>query len=80
MGHHFFWHLKAEMHVPFVCERFTIILEEYLSFAGPHGALLRKQHLAVNKMQKVAEMVVRMKRNADYTDADVKKAFKVVRE
>ncbi len=77
IGHHVFWHLKAEMHVPFVSERFALLLEEYVSFGGVHGMLLRKQQVAVNKMQKVAEMVVRMKRNDQYTDADVKKAFKL---
>jgi len=66
VGHHFFWHLKAELASPDFCERFSVILEEYLSHAGPHARELRKQANTVHKLQRVAEMVVKLKNEAKY--------------
>jgi phosphatidylinositol-4,5-bisphosphate 3-kinase len=62
IGHYFFWHLKAELHAPHHMERFAVLLEHYLSNAGRYAAELRKQNSAVVKLQKVAEMIVRLKR------------------
>eukprot|EP00808_Paulinella_micropora_P029692 g29303.t1 len=62
VGHYFFWHLKAELHEAKFMERFAILLELYLSNAGRYAAELRKQNSAVLKLQKVAEMIVRLKR------------------
>ncbi len=70
IGHPLFWHLKAEMHSPEWCERFGLVIEEYLSHAGPAASHLRKQLLTVHKLQKVAEMVVRLK--PTYRDEDLR--------
>lgn len=43
-------------------ERFAVLLEHYLSNAGRYATELRKQNSAVLKLQKVAEMIVRLKR------------------
>lgn len=72
VGHYFFWHLKAEVHAPHCCERFGLVLEEYLSFAGRFTAELRKQASAVLRLQRVAEMVVRLKRDHGYSDPEVR--------
>ena len=44
VGHQLFWCLKAEMHLPEVCERFGLLLEEYLRCCGPHLHELVLQH------------------------------------
>jgi len=31
VGHHLFWHLKAELHSPFFSERFALVLEVSLA-------------------------------------------------
>jgi hypothetical protein len=43
IGHTFYWFLKAEMHVPAVSERYTILLEIYLRGAKPHRQQLLSQ-------------------------------------
>jgi hypothetical protein len=70
VGHHFFWHLKAELHNSQVCERYACILEEYLSHAGRETIELRKQLNCVLRLQRVSEMVQRLKRELHYPDAD----------
>jgi phosphatidylinositol-4,5-bisphosphate 3-kinase len=70
VGHTLFWHLKAEVHDPTICERFTCILEELLSHIGPFTDDLFKQVLAVTQLQKVAEHVYRMKREFSYSDEE----------
>jgi hypothetical protein len=75
VGHYFFWHLKAEVHAPFCCERFGLILEEYLSFAGRFTLELKKQASAVLKLQRIAEMVVRLKRDHGYSDPEAMKEY-----
>lgn len=75
IGHHFFWHLKAEMcHLDFQ-ERFTLILEEYLSSAGLHAIILRTQANAVNKLQKIAELIVKLKVEQKASDAVATKEY-----
>jgi phosphatidylinositol-4,5-bisphosphate 3-kinase len=68
IGHYFFWHLKAELHNPMWTERFALLLEEFLSHCGRYAQELRKQNGAVLKLQKVAEMIVKMKRNGKTDD------------
>lgn len=75
IGHALYWHLKAELHNPFNCERFTLILEEYLSHCGRYALELRKQTDAVLKMQKVAEMVVHLKRDMGFEDSEAMKQY-----
>ena len=68
IGHHFFWHLKAELQTLDFSERFGVILEEYLCHAGEHAKQLRKQNEAVIKLQRVAELVVKLKLEHKYSD------------
>lgn len=57
--------------------RYTLLLEEYLAFCGPHAQELRKQHFAVAHLQTVAEMVVQLK--AKQPKADHHALFREVR-
>jgi len=66
--------LKAELHEPFFTERFSLILEEYLSNCGRYSTSLRNQHVAVLKLQRVASMVVNLKRSG-FSDADCMKEY-----
>ena len=36
IGHQFFWHLKAEMHVESISRRYGVLLEQYLLMCGPY--------------------------------------------
>jgi phosphatidylinositol-4,5-bisphosphate 3-kinase len=75
VGHHLFWHLKAEMGSLDFQERFTLMLEEYLSFAGLAAIELRKQASAVHKLQKVAELIVELKVTKRLSDAEATKEY-----
>eukprot|EP00823_Brevimastigomonas_motovehiculus_P006200 TRINITY_DN5029_c0_g1_i1.p1 TRINITY_DN5029_c0_g1~~TRINITY_DN5029_c0_g1_i1.p1 ORF type:complete len:1166 (+),score=333.41 TRINITY_DN5029_c0_g1_i1:89-3586(+) len=70
IGHHFFWHLKSEIHVPFVSERFGLLLEEYLSHCGHYSIELRKQVVSSYKLRKIAELIVKLKRENNCGDAE----------
>ena len=63
-------HLKSELHNPFWSERFSMILEEYLAHCGRFSGELRKQSQAVLKLQRVAELIVKLKREHGYSDED----------
>eukprot|EP00002_Diphylleia_rotans_P005530 TRINITY_DN1469_c0_g2_i1.p1 TRINITY_DN1469_c0_g2~~TRINITY_DN1469_c0_g2_i1.p1 ORF type:complete len:1062 (-),score=220.71 TRINITY_DN1469_c0_g2_i1:385-3570(-) len=59
IGHTLFWHLKAEMHVPEICDRYGILLEAYLRGCGMHREELSRQNLAVGELLRVASAVKR---------------------
>ena len=63
-------HLKSELINPFWSERFALILEEYLAHCGRFSADLRKQNQAVVKMQRVAELIAKLKREHSVADED----------
>jgi len=75
IAHTLYWHLKAELHDPLVCERFSVMLEEMLSNVGIFADELQKQQSVVTKLQKVAEMIVQLKRELQYSDADAMKEY-----
>lgn len=75
VGHSFFWHLKAEVHDPLICERFALIIEEFLSHAGYYVEELYKQAATVHKLQRIAEMIVHLKRDLQYSDADAMREY-----
>jgi Phosphatidylinositol 3- and 4-kinase/Phosphoinositide 3-kinase family, accessory domain (PIK domain)/Phosphoinositide 3-kinase C2/PI3-kinase family, ras-binding domain len=75
IGHALFWHLRSVMHSADYCERYTLMLEEYLSFCGGHAEELRKQHLAVLHLQQIASSVVKWKRSTSDSDATVKQKY-----
>lgn len=62
IGHFMFWLMKAEIHVPAFHERFSLILEEYLTWAGRHASELRVQNSACNKLVGISEMIIKLKR------------------
>eukprot|EP01006_Ploeotia_vitrea_P036247 TRINITY_DN66000_c6_g18_i1.p1 TRINITY_DN66000_c6_g18~~TRINITY_DN66000_c6_g18_i1.p1 ORF type:complete len:1249 (-),score=825.13 TRINITY_DN66000_c6_g18_i1:300-4046(-) len=76
IGHYFFWHLKAEMagSADF-CERYAAILEEYLSHGSNYTHDLRRQHMAVLKLQRVAELIVKLKTKHKMSDSDCMKEY-----
>jgi hypothetical protein len=47
VGHQFFWHLKAEMHVAEIAERYGLLLESYLRGCGSlyRKELVKQQHI-----------------------------------
>jgi phosphatidylinositol-4,5-bisphosphate 3-kinase len=75
VGHFFFWHLKAELANPEFCERYGVILEEFLSFAGEFTKQLRKQNNTVRKLQRLAELIVKLKLEHKYTDQQCMKEY-----
>ena len=50
IGHTFYWFLKAEMHIPMVAERYTILLETYLRGAPTHRKQLIRQAAVMNSL------------------------------
>ena len=58
VGHHFFWHLKAEMEQPEVSVRFALLLEAYLRGSQLDTDELIKQN---NVMQKLLETALAIK-------------------
>jgi phosphatidylinositol-4,5-bisphosphate 3-kinase len=75
IGHALYWHLKAELHDPMVCERFSVILELMLSHVGIFADELQKQVCVVKHMQKVAELIVQLKRELQYTNEEAMKEY-----
>uniref|UniRef100_A0A7S0JDC0 phosphatidylinositol 3-kinase n=1 Tax=Calcidiscus leptoporus TaxID=127549 RepID=A0A7S0JDC0_9EUKA len=57
VGHQFFWSLKAEMHLPEVCERFGLLIEEYMRCCGPHREQLMLQSTVEQLLIKAANLV-----------------------
>lgn len=55
VGHNFFWHLKSEMHVHDICQRYGLILEAYLTRCGHHLRELTKQNDVVEMLTVVAD-------------------------
>ncbi|ETO33864.1 hypothetical protein RFI_03235 [Reticulomyxa filosa] len=61
IGHYLFWHLKAEYHDLEVCERFGVIMEEYLKHAGEHSRQLFIQSTTLKRFELIAEKVFKAK-------------------
>eukprot|EP00163_Fabomonas_tropica_P026300 TRINITY_DN477_c0_g1_i2.p1 TRINITY_DN477_c0_g1~~TRINITY_DN477_c0_g1_i2.p1 ORF type:complete len:1361 (-),score=382.34 TRINITY_DN477_c0_g1_i2:229-4311(-) len=57
IGHLFFWHLKSEMHMLEVVERFGLMLEEYLRGCGVHRGEILKQNEVLNRFGEIADMI-----------------------
>jgi phosphatidylinositol-4,5-bisphosphate 3-kinase len=53
IGQYFFWHIKAEMHVPEISERYALILETFLRGCGQDliEELLKQQDMIVSFYQ-----------------------------
>ena len=61
IGHQFFWHLKAEMHVPSISERYGILLEQYLKHCGPFRHVLLRENDAMEAYLEVANAIKTVK-------------------
>eukprot|EP01051_Picozoa_sp_SAG22_P007470 SAG22_NODE_527_length_9437_cov_3.575712_10_plen_306_part_00 len=57
IGHIFFWHLKAEMHMVEIAERYGLLLEMYLGNCGYHRKELLLQNDVMEKLTSVAKAV-----------------------
>jgi phosphatidylinositol-4,5-bisphosphate 3-kinase len=57
IGHIFFWHLKAEIHVSYIAERYGLLLEMYLGHCGYHRKELLLQNDVMEKLISVAHAV-----------------------
>jgi hypothetical protein len=57
VGHIFFWHLKAEMHVPEISERYGLLLELYLEFAPYHRKDLHTQNVVMELLLYAARAI-----------------------
>jgi len=73
VGHYLFWQLKAELHNPDFCERYALILEEYLRKNRRHAKELYSQDCVVNRLLDIAEGIVRAK-TIEKKDAEACKA------
>ncbi|KCV71632.1 hypothetical protein H696_01050 [Fonticula alba] len=54
VGHHFFWHLRAEMHWPEIQVRFALYLETYLRGAGSYLRHLERQSNVIGHLARAA--------------------------
>lgn len=63
VGHHLFWHLKAEMESPDVAIRFALYLEAYLRGAGLYLDDLEKQSMVLSKLGDIATAIKGVKGN-----------------
>jgi phosphatidylinositol-4,5-bisphosphate 3-kinase len=59
VGHFLFWNLKAELHNPDFCERYALILEEYLLQNSKHAKELQVQNIYVRKFLEVADLIAK---------------------
>ena len=57
IGHSFFWHLKSELHVPEIAERYALLLEMYLRGCGTQREDLLKQVHVINSLNEVAQAI-----------------------
>lgn len=69
IGHVLFWQIKAELHNLDHCERFSLILEEYLLKNPKHAEELLQQNIVINRLLGIADHIVymRRKKNDDIT-------------
>jgi len=61
VGHHFFWHLKAEMEQSDISLRFALLLEAYLRGSLQHMEELIKQNSVITKLVDVANAIKNVK-------------------
>jgi phosphatidylinositol-4,5-bisphosphate 3-kinase len=52
-------------------ERYSCILEEYLSFAGNHTRELKKQHDIVQRLTRIASYISNLKRSKERSDEEI---------
>lgn len=57
IGHFFFWHLQAELQVPDISERYSLLLEVYLRGCGQQREGLLKQMEVSSKLGRIANLM-----------------------
>jgi len=57
-------------------ERFSLVLEEFLSNCPRFAQNMRKQNNAVLKLQRIAELIVKLKREHGYSDEEAMKEYR----
>ena len=57
IGHLFFWHMKSEMHLLEIAERYGLLLEEYVRGCGAHRVELCKQADVLAKFQAASDKI-----------------------
>jgi len=66
IGHYFFWHLKAELHVPEIAERFSLLLEAYLRGCGfMYRSELLKQIDLLNQLSAISLKIKQISKKDD---------------
>jgi len=75
VGHHFFWHLRAEMHQLDIQVRFALLLEAYLRGAPAHMETLQTQNTALSALYNAATTIkgVKSAERADVLAAELSK-------
>ena len=68
IGHFVFWHMKSEMHLPDVRERYGILLSSYLMLCGPMRSTLFSQNIAQQAFVSVAEDIKLIKGSQERLD------------
>jgi hypothetical protein len=76
IGHNLFWHLRAESWDKYHCERYAVILEEYLAFEGPHTSELKKQFEICNKFMQISSQIRNMKRKKEQSDQEILQIYR----
>lgn len=62
IGHFFFWHMKAELHNIDFCERYAVIIEEYLVENPKHAKELQIQDAVVGRLLEIADLITQYSR------------------
>jgi phosphatidylinositol-4,5-bisphosphate 3-kinase catalytic subunit alpha/beta/delta len=58
IGHQLFWLLKAELHVPLVAVRYSVMMQQFLEYAGEDQRVeFGRQAFVVQRLQEVARRV-----------------------
>ena len=62
IGHPFFWHLKAELNIADISERYLLLMEAYITGCGDQAVeLMRQNHLSI-QLKVIAENVKQAKK------------------
>eukprot|EP01083_Nonionella_stella_P098819 277967_1 len=76
IGHFLFWHIKSELWTLEFCERYVLLLEEYLYHCGSHVKQLYRQHVVVEEFRRIALLVVKLKRDSKFTKETIDNVYK----
>eukprot|EP01083_Nonionella_stella_P024358 67276_1 len=75
IGHYFYWYLRTEITDVKYSERFGLMMEQYLIYAGKHVKNLIEQTLLCNKLKSIQQKICANGRNRYGVDADSSKTI-----